>query len=216
MGPRYIRHTLDLGHPQIGVPLVEPVQRVVVGAEACRPRLPLNRMVEHAAQGTAIHDAGMDTKADDPPGVLVHHHQHPMASEDRRLASEQVHAPQAVFRMPQKRQPGGAARVRAIVRGQDPAHHVLIDVDGKGEGDLLGDPRRPPTAMLERLEGARASSYVGVAARFISTMASTSAWDGPLGPVRRRLGENSQRYLRRRASDGNRESMERASGSARH
>ncbi len=35
--------------------------------------------------------------------------------------------------------------------------------------------------------------------RFIATMASTSALDGPLGPVRRRLGENSQRYLRRRS-----------------
>ena len=35
--------------------------------------------------------------------------------------------------------------------------------------------------------------------RFISTMASTSAFDGPLGPVRRRLGANSQRYLRRRS-----------------
>ena len=40
-------------------------------------------MVEHAAQGSAIHDAGMDAEADDPPRALVHDHQHPMASQDR-------------------------------------------------------------------------------------------------------------------------------------
>ena len=39
--------------------------------------------------------------------------------------------------------------------------------------------------------------------RFMSTMASTSAWDGPLGPVRRRVGENNQRYLRVRRARWN-------------
>ena len=62
-------------------------------------------MVKHAAQGAAIHDASMDAEADDPPCVLVHHHQHPMASQDRGLAPEQIDAPQAVFRVPQERQP---------------------------------------------------------------------------------------------------------------
>ena len=32
--------------------------------------------------------------------------------------------------------------------------------------------------------------------RFMSTMASTRSLGGPLGPVRRRFGENSSRYLR--------------------
>jgi len=39
-----------------------------------------NGMVEHAAQCAAIHDAGMDAEADDPARVMVHDHQHPMAS----------------------------------------------------------------------------------------------------------------------------------------
>ena len=39
--------------------------------------------------------------------------------------------------------------------------------------------------------------------RFMSTMASTSALDGPWGPVRRRVGENSQRYLRVRRARWN-------------
>ena len=39
MRQRHVRDTLHLGHPQdpqVGVPLVDPVQRVVVGAEARR------------------------------------------------------------------------------------------------------------------------------------------------------------------------------------
>ncbi len=82
-----------------------PTPRIVVGAEVLRSRLRSNGMVEHAAQCAAIHDSGMDTEADDPPSVLVHDHQHPMASQDRGLAPKHVDAPQAVFRMPQERQP---------------------------------------------------------------------------------------------------------------
>ena len=43
---RDVRHTLDLGHPQdpqVGTPLVEPVQRVVVSAEAFRTQRSSNR-----------------------------------------------------------------------------------------------------------------------------------------------------------------------------
>ena len=160
MGHGDIRHTLDFGHPQypqVGVPLVKPVQRVMIGAEACRTEWSSNRMAKHAAEGTAIHAAGMDTKADDPSGVLVHDHQHPMASQDRRLAPEQVHTPQAVLRVPQKRQPGGAAPTwgRPIVRREHPADHVLVDLDVEGQTDLLGDPRTAPPgiAPLHRHHG---------------------------------------------------------------
>ena len=106
-------------------------------------------MAEHAAQGTTIHDAGMNTKANDPPGVLVHDHQHPMAAQDRRLAAEQVHAPQAVLRLPQERQPGGTAPAgtRSIVRGEHSADHVLVDLDVEGQTDLLGDPRTAPPGI---------------------------------------------------------------------
>ena len=103
MGHGDIRHTLDFGHPQypqVGVPLVKPAQRVMIGAEAGRTEWSSNRMAKHAAQGTTIHDAGMNTKANDPPGVVVHDHQHPMAAEQRGLAPEEVDAPQAVFRLP--------------------------------------------------------------------------------------------------------------------
>ena len=43
----------------------------------------------------------------------------------------------------------------SIVRRKDPAHHVLVDVDRKREGDLLGDPRTAPhgIAPLHRNNG---------------------------------------------------------------
>ena len=109
----------------------------------------LTRMVEHAALGTAIHGSSMDAKADDPPRVVVHHHQHPMASQDRRLAPEQVDAPQAILRMPEARQPGGTTRVggRSIMRGEHSAHHVLVDLDVEGQTNLLGDPRTAPPGV---------------------------------------------------------------------
>ncbi len=52
MRHRHGRDTFDLGHtqhPQVGSPLVEPVQRIVVGAEVLRSRMRSNGTVEHAA-----------------------------------------------------------------------------------------------------------------------------------------------------------------------
>ena len=126
-----------------------------------------NRMVEHAAQGTAIHDASMDTQADDPPGVLVHHDQHPMASEDRRLAPEQVDAPQGVFRMPQERQPGGAApaQVRSISGCRRSDRSAARSADTPTWGCAASSRRwRPPklwTALWGRCGGAWVKTAIG-------------------------------------------------------
>ena len=152
MGHGDIRHTLDFGHakhPQVGVPLVEPVQRIMIGAKACRTEWSSNRMAEHAAQGSAIHDAGMDTKADDPPGVVVHHHQDPMAAEQRGLAAEQVDAPEAILRLPQQRQPGGTtpARTRSIMRRKDPA----LDRRSSPATYVEDSDLRLPNVFLRRL-----------------------------------------------------------------
>jgi hypothetical protein len=35
-------------------------------------------MLEHATQRLTIHNDGMDSKTDDAPGVVIHHHEHPM------------------------------------------------------------------------------------------------------------------------------------------
>lgn len=76
MGHRNLRNSLDFGHtphPKVGLPLVEPVQRIVVGTEILRTRLPSNSVVEHAAHCPTVNDSGMDTEADDPSCEQVAH-----------------------------------------------------------------------------------------------------------------------------------------------
>ena len=54
-----------------------------------------------------------------------------MGPQRRRLAPEQIHAPQAVFHMAQERQPGRAIGVlsRPVVMSENPANHVFVDWD---------------------------------------------------------------------------------------
>ena len=103
-----------------------------------------------------------------------------MRTQGCGLASEQIAAPQAVLHMAEKRQPRWAGiRVRPVVKAQDSANYVPIDLDAKSQRNLLGDSR------IAR--GFR---------RFISTTAVMSSLLGPFGPGRRRtLGENNRRYF---------------------
>ena len=65
--------------------------------------------------------------------------------------------------------------------GQDAPNHVLIDFQTEYKAKLLCDSAAAP-ALLRLL---------------VSTMATTSSSEGPLGPgLPRRFGENSCRYLR--------------------
>jgi hypothetical protein len=57
----------DLHNPQIGLPLVELVKRIVVGAEVLwQPALASNRAVEHATECDPIERTGMDAETNDP------------------------------------------------------------------------------------------------------------------------------------------------------
>src|SRR6266852_3316049 len=64
----HARHGLDFFHvedSQIGLPLVEPIQGIMVRAQVLRRRLALSRSIEHSAQPHAVHDATMYAKAHD-------------------------------------------------------------------------------------------------------------------------------------------------------
>ena len=104
MRQRHLRHRLDGCHvedSQIRLPLVESVQRIMVGAEVSRRRLATNRSIEHLAPGHAIHDAAVHAEAHDAPGTVVHHNQRPMGAQCRRFAPKQIKTPQTVFRVNQ-------------------------------------------------------------------------------------------------------------------
>ena len=95
----------------------------------------------------------MHADADEATRELIHDHEHPVAPEHDGLASKEVHAPQAVCRVADERQPRGpgAARDGAIVCRQHAAHDVLIDVGPERSRD---DARNPWTAepRIPRLE----------------------------------------------------------------
>jgi hypothetical protein len=87
-----------LQNAQIGLPLMELIKRIVVGAEILRhPELPSKGAVEHSTKCHAIDRAGMDAEANDPSRVLIHDDQDPVGPQRGRLAAEQIYTPEAVF-----------------------------------------------------------------------------------------------------------------------
>ena len=140
----------DFQYPQVGLPLVEPIKRIVIGAEEVRhPALTSNGTVEHPTKCGAIDRSRMDAETNDPACVLIHDHKDPVGPQRSRFAPEQVHAPEAVFRVPQESQPGRTTRVlsRSVVTGENPANYVFVDLDVERQGDLLCDSRRAPVGI---------------------------------------------------------------------
>ena len=92
MGQGNVGDGLDLCHfqyPQIGLPLVEPVERIIVGAEVVRhPALPSNGAVEHPTQHRTIDRPRMDAEANDSARVLIQDHQNPVGPQHGRFAPE--------------------------------------------------------------------------------------------------------------------------------
>src|SRR5215471_20786142 len=83
MGQRDIGYCLDFRYvqdAQIGLPLLKPIQRIVIGADVLRWRLPSNRPIEHATKRQSVDDATLNTKADNPTCELVHHDENPIGS----------------------------------------------------------------------------------------------------------------------------------------
>ena len=77
MGPWNIRNGFDLLDAQdseVGLPLMKPVQRIMIRTEVFRKFRPSNGLFEHPAECHAVDDAGLYSKADDSASVLVHHH----------------------------------------------------------------------------------------------------------------------------------------------
>ena len=80
-----IGHRLDFCYvqdSQIGLPLLKPIQRIVVGAEVLRHRsVASNGLIEHPAERDTIDHSGMDAEPDDPAGVLIHDDQDPVGPQ---------------------------------------------------------------------------------------------------------------------------------------
>ena len=88
----------------------------------------------------------MYAKAPDATRPLVHHDEHPMCAQDGRFASKQIETPQTVLRVTEDREPGWPIRVwcRSAPHGENAPHHILVDGNTEGQGDLLSDPGTTP------------------------------------------------------------------------
>ena len=84
MGQRNVGDGLDFCHlqyPQIGLPLVELIKRIMVGTDVLRhPALASNGAVEHATECDTIDRTGMDAETNDPARVLIHDDQNPVGA----------------------------------------------------------------------------------------------------------------------------------------
>ena len=105
MGERNIGDSFDLGHlqdAQIGLPLRELEQGIMVGAEALgQAALPANGAVEHPAKSGPIDGAGLNPEANDAARELIHDDQDPVGPQGGRFAPEQIQTPAAVLQVAQ-------------------------------------------------------------------------------------------------------------------
>src|SRR3982074_2373981 len=128
---RYGLDFVDLQNPKVRRPPMRLEQRIMIGAEMSRCAPTMNGGVEHATEVGAIDRTTLHAASDEATRELVHDHEHPVATEHDGLASKEIHAPQAVSRVSDERQPRGpgAARDGAIVFRKHAVQHILLAVD---------------------------------------------------------------------------------------
>ena len=72
MRPRSVRNCLyfrNVQNAKVRLPLMEPVQRIVVGTEIFRKTRTFYGLIEHPAECQAIDGSTLDSEADDSPDV---------------------------------------------------------------------------------------------------------------------------------------------------
>src|SRR5262249_14472600 len=79
MRPGRARNCLNFRYVQnskVRLPLMKPVQRIVIGADVPRQTCTSYRLLEHSTECQAIDNPALDPESDDSPCVLVHYDQH--------------------------------------------------------------------------------------------------------------------------------------------
>ena len=139
-----VGHRLDFRHfqhPEVGLPLRESIQGIVVGAQIVRGDLPSNRSIEHLTPGRTINDAPPNTKTNDATRELIHHDENPIGLQRCGFTSEQIAAPQTVLHVAKEYEPRRASRIRfrRVMNAQDTANNIPVDFNAESQRDLLGD-----------------------------------------------------------------------------
>jgi len=153
MGQGNVGDGFDFFHfqyPQVGLPLVEAIERIIVGAEVVRhTALPSNGAVEDPTKCDNIDHTRVDAEPNDPARILTHDDQDPVGSQRCRRAPEQIHTPETVLQVAKESQPGGTTGVlsRPVAIGENPSNNVFVDLDVERQGDLLRDSALAPASF---------------------------------------------------------------------
>src|ERR1035438_6553588 len=96
MRQRHVWDSLDLRHleySKIGLPLREPIQRIMIRTEIFGQTFSTDRSMEHAAQRYSVYGTLVNAEPDDATRELVHHNQNPMGpqGEDSQRNKSQLH-----------------------------------------------------------------------------------------------------------------------------
>ena len=151
MRQRRIRHRLNGFHvkdSQIRLPLVESVQRTWSELRyfgGVWPQVARLNVWHSATPPTAPRWTPKPRYA----ASIGPSRRAPSACGGRRFAPKQVKTPQAVLRVTQDREPGRPRCVwfRMVPSREKAPHHILVDGNTEGQGDLLRDPWTSPTRV---------------------------------------------------------------------
>ena len=120
---------MDSQNSQIRLPLVEPKDGVMIGAETLGQPVSACGLIKQAAQRSSIDGRSrVNPKPNDPTCALVHDDEAPMRFESKRLTPEEIDTPQTIFGLTNEGKPGGPTiPLWAKVRYENSPYHVFIE-----------------------------------------------------------------------------------------
>jgi hypothetical protein len=79
---------LDFQDTKIRFPSMILEKWIIVGADSLWPEISTGRFIKHAAQSRPVYMSCMESKANDPAGVLIHHDHDPVWFQGNGLGPE--------------------------------------------------------------------------------------------------------------------------------
>jgi hypothetical protein len=96
----------DFKDPQVGAPLPELKQRIVIAAQIERPAIIAgNDFVEHPADSGPVDISGVHSESDDTSCELIDDDHDPVSLEEQGFAAKEIDRPKGIFGMTEKREP---------------------------------------------------------------------------------------------------------------
>ncbi len=97
MGQRDVRdgfQLVDIKDPQVGAPLSELKQRIVIAAQIeWQGILTDNDLIEHSADSWSVDISGVHSESDDASRELIHDDHDPVSLEEQGFAAEEIDRP---------------------------------------------------------------------------------------------------------------------------